>query len=167
MRLLMLRSDAAERGQGMVEFAVVFPIFIILVFIMFDGGVLMGRYNQVNHAAQEGARSAATGNDLSVIVSRVRAQSVGLLSPLPVTCADVTQRICVEWFDGANSVGEVGSAVRVSVRYDYNLQTPIKNNLFGSVGIPGHFDVDACAIATLERPIAPPAGNQRSGSPQC
>ena len=48
-----------SRGQSLVEFALVFPIFILLVFGLID----MGRYAYVNstisQAAREGARVAA------------------------------------------------------------------------------------------------------------
>ena len=61
-----MRRLSRQDGQGLVEFAVVFPIFIFLVFMMIDGGLLMGRYSNINHAANEGARLlavAGTGNE--------------------------------------------------------------------------------------------------------
>jgi hypothetical protein len=155
-----------ERGQGIVEFAAIFPIFVALVFVMIDGGLIMGRYNQVNHSAQEGARLAASGEDLSDIADRVRDQSINLLGGVPTRCSGSTQ-ICVEWFDGPNSAGEVGSYVRVIVRYDYNPVTPIDQGVFNMVGFPSRWDVDACAIAQLERPHRPPSANVRSGTPSC
>jgi hypothetical protein len=157
---------AQERAQGIVEFAAIFPLFIALVFVMIDGGILMGRYNQVNHSAREGARLAATGEDLNDVVAHVRAQSIGLLGSVPATCSG-TRQICVQWFDGPNDAGEVGSYVRVVVRYDYNPITPIDNGMFGMVGFPDHWDVDSCAIARLERPYQAPSANQRSGTPSC
>lgn len=161
-----LPRPAAEHGQGIVEFAAIFPVFILLVFVMIDGGLLMGRYNQVNHSAQEGARLAATGADLGDVVAQVRNQSIDLLQDVPATCSNAQERICVEWYDGPNSAGQVGSYVRVTVRYDYNPITPIDQGLFGSIGFPDHFDVDACAISRLERPYLDPP-NQRNGTPSC
>jgi Flp pilus assembly protein TadG len=49
-----------QRGQGIVEFAAIFPIFALLVFAVIDGGLVMGRYSQANQAAGVGARLAAT-----------------------------------------------------------------------------------------------------------
>jgi Flp pilus assembly protein TadG len=159
---------AVERGQGIVEFAVIFPVFIMLVFVMIDGGVLMGRYNQVNHAAQEGARHGATGATQSAVEQQTRRQSMDLLGSVPATCNNgAPERICVEWFDGPNSAGEVGSYVRVTVRYDFGFVTPINNPIFNSIGAPDHMDVDSCAIARLERPVTVPSGRSRSGTPQC
>jgi Flp pilus assembly protein TadG len=160
------RRPAAERGQGIVEFAIIFPIFIMLVFVMVDGGILMGRYNQVNHAAQEGARFGATGASASAIAARARAQSNDLLGTVPTSCANQSERICVQWFEGPNDepAGEVGSSVRVTIRYDHNLITPLDAAAFGMGGLPGHFDVDSCAIARLERPASVSAS---SGTASC
>jgi hypothetical protein len=157
-----------ERGQGIIEFAVIFPFFIMLVFIMIDGGLLMGRYNQVNHAAQEGARLGSTGATLIDIRNHTRRQANNLLSGVPATCDGNDDRICVEWYEGPNSVGEVGSYVRVTVFYDYGFVTPINNDIFNSAGMPDHFDVDSCAIARLERPVQMQSGwETRSGTPTC
>ncbi|MEX0710415.1 MAG: TadE family protein [Chloroflexota bacterium] len=55
----MSADRVRQRGQSLVEFALVFPIFILLVFGLID----MGRYAYVNstisQAAREGARVAA------------------------------------------------------------------------------------------------------------
>jgi hypothetical protein len=163
-------GSALEDGQGIVEFAVIFPVFIMLVFVMIDGGVLMGRYNQVNHAAQEGARLGASGATKDQILQYTRAQSASLLDDPNVedSClATVDERICVEWYDGPNTAGEVGSYVRVTVHYDYGFVTPINNPIFNSAGMPPHFDVDSCAIARIERPVRVPSDRDRNGTPSC
>lgn len=154
-----------ERGQGIVEFAVIFPVLIVFVFMMIDGGILMGRYNQINHAAQEGGRIAATGADTQAIVERVQAQANGVLDDVPPDgrCFGQNQ-ICVERVRGPDidgqprqAAGEVGSYVKVTVRYRYDLLTPL--NGFGLQD----FDVSACALARLERPTRASGG----GAPQC
>jgi hypothetical protein len=162
------RGRTLERGQGIVEFAAIFPIFIVLVFVMIDGGLLMGRYNQVNHSAQEGARLAASGASLTDVVDHVQDQSIDLLGGASSSCSSgQPERICVEWWSGRNGSGEVGSYVRVTVFYDYNPVTPLDAGIFGMVGFPDHWDVDSCAIATLERPTNVPNGRSRNGTPTC
>ena len=42
-----MRKRLSQRGQGLVEFAVIFPLFMIFVSLMVDGGLLMGRYNNM------------------------------------------------------------------------------------------------------------------------
>ena len=47
-----------ERGQGLVEFALVFPVFILLLFGILDLGRAVYAYNTIGDAAREGARVA-------------------------------------------------------------------------------------------------------------
>ena len=51
-----------QRGQALVEMALVLPILLILVFTLLVGGSLMLRYYAVTVAAREGARAAALGD---------------------------------------------------------------------------------------------------------
>jgi TadE-like protein len=48
-----------ERGQSLVEFALVFPIFILMFFGLVDGARLVYTNSQLGQAAREGARVAA------------------------------------------------------------------------------------------------------------
>jgi Flp pilus assembly protein TadG len=143
----MFRSRG-ELGQGLVEFAVIFPIFIMLVFVILDGGIVMGRYGEVNHAAKEGARYAATGATTNAVADRVRDQSQGILDSVPTACSGA-QYICVQYFQGPDDqdAGEVGSTVRVRVRYEYELFTPLPNVLGAD-----DWTIASCAVARLERP---------------
>ena len=133
-----------ELGQGLVEFAVVFPLFMILIFMMVDGGLVMGRYGEVNHAAKEGARFASTGASPADVKDRVIAQS-----QISLTAGDVS----VEYADGPASnradSGEVGSVVVIRIEYDYDLITPLPN--FGGGDLT--WGIKACAVARLERPV--------------
>ena len=48
----------SQRGQGLVEFALVFPVFILLLFGILDLGRAVYAYNTIGDAAREGARVA-------------------------------------------------------------------------------------------------------------
>jgi hypothetical protein len=50
-----IRSD---RGQGLVEFALVLPIFLVMLFGLIDGGRYVYLNSVVSQAAREGARLA-------------------------------------------------------------------------------------------------------------
>ena len=50
------RSRRVSRGQALVEFALVFPIFLLLLFGMIDVGRFVYLNNAFNEAAREGAR---------------------------------------------------------------------------------------------------------------
>ena len=51
-----------DRGASAVEFALVLPLLTVLVFGIIDFGYFFGQFNEVRHAAREGARIAAVSN---------------------------------------------------------------------------------------------------------
>jgi hypothetical protein len=53
------QKPATERGASLVEFALVAPLLFVLLFGMIEFGWLFGQFNEVRHAAREGARYAA------------------------------------------------------------------------------------------------------------
>jgi len=57
IRRLASRSKS-DRGAELIEFAIVFPIFLLMFAAMIDFGFLFQRYEVVTNAAREGARVA-------------------------------------------------------------------------------------------------------------
>lgn len=53
-------SENRQRGQGLVEFAFVLPLFVLVLFGIFDIGRLVYINSALSQAAREGARLAAT-----------------------------------------------------------------------------------------------------------
>lgn len=49
-----------EQGAALVEFALLFPVFMTLILGMFTGGLAYNQNISLTHAAREGARYAAT-----------------------------------------------------------------------------------------------------------
>jgi hypothetical protein len=58
MRLLRRRSRL-ERGQGLAEFAIVLPVFLLIVFGAIDLGRVIWATDDITNAAREGARYAS------------------------------------------------------------------------------------------------------------
>ena len=50
-----------EKGASAVEFALVLPVFVMLVFGIFQFGIAFNNWIAITHAAREGARLAAGG----------------------------------------------------------------------------------------------------------
>ena len=66
IRPIAARSDArrrARRGQTLVEFALVFPIFITMLFGLIEFGFVFNAVLAVNYAARDGALAAAEAGD--------------------------------------------------------------------------------------------------------
>jgi len=51
----------SERGASTVEFALLLPVLVLLLFGIFEFGLAYNSYLAVTHAAREGARMAAVG----------------------------------------------------------------------------------------------------------
>jgi len=61
MRIRRHRIIKSEKGASAVEFALILPILIILVFGIVQFGIAYNNYIALTHAAREGARLAAVG----------------------------------------------------------------------------------------------------------
>lgn len=58
----IFRRHRGERGAALVEFAVLAPLLILLLLGIVEFGYLFGQFNEVRHAAREGARYAAVSS---------------------------------------------------------------------------------------------------------
>ena len=56
----MKNDKSKQGGQGLVEFAVVLPVFLLVLFGIFDAGFLVYHNSALSQGAREGARVAAT-----------------------------------------------------------------------------------------------------------
>jgi Flp pilus assembly protein TadG len=72
---MTLRSRHRGRGQALVEFALVIPVFLILLMAVFDLGRAVFAYNSVTNAAREGARLAIVNQSTALITQRVLDQT--------------------------------------------------------------------------------------------
>lgn len=54
------RRCRGERGGALIEFAIILPLLVMLVFGMLSGGIVMDRRASVNHGTREAARYGAT-----------------------------------------------------------------------------------------------------------
>lgn len=114
-----------ERGQAMVEFVMVLPIFLLLIFAIVDFGMGFHAWLTVTNSAREGARLGSVRGTSAQIVQRVQDTADTL------DAADMTVTV-------TNAQGDPGESVVVGVDYDYTLITPLDSVLGlvsgGSVG---------------------------------
>jgi len=55
-------QPSRDRGASLVEFALISPFLLLLLLGTIEFGYVFGQYNEVRHAAREGARYAAVSN---------------------------------------------------------------------------------------------------------
>ena len=82
------RSSSGQRSQALIEFALISPVLLLLVFGIIDIGRAVFYYDTLAHAAREGAREAVSAStplptDASVLAA-VTQQLVG--APVSAPC---------------------------------------------------------------------------------
>ena len=68
---MKLKSLRKESGQTLVEFALILPILVILIFGAIEFGRIFHATHVITSAAREGARAAAVGKTNTVIQEKV------------------------------------------------------------------------------------------------
>jgi Flp pilus assembly protein TadG len=91
-------GSRADRGQSLAEFALVFPIFLIIVFAIIDVGRFVYTANTVSNSAREAAR-------------------VGSVGARPPECAGMSREACVRRVARDRSWG-VGGTPQTTVQCD-------------------------------------------------
>ena len=124
------RQPELSRGQTLVEFALVAPIFLLILFSIIDFGRYVYYVQVLNNAAREGARYAivhgskgipssgpgssdASGANVKAVV---RQHAIGVIGSAATLQIDAT------WPDGTNVRGDT---VNVTVTYPFNSIIPI------------------------------------------
>ena len=136
----------------MVEFALLLPIFLVVLFLIIDFGVGIGRWVIVTNSTREGARIGAVGASTTDIADKVALTSNGLLD-----AADVT----IRYVGDGNGTVERGESVVVESDYEYGLITPL--NSFLSLAFDS-ITFHSCTDMRLELPVS---GAIDSGGDTC
>jgi Flp pilus assembly protein TadG len=104
---------ARDRGSVAVEFALVVPVLLLIVFGLIDFGRALNAQISLTGAANEGARLAALGYTDAAIQARVAAAAP--------TLNDVTTTVVADCPPGAGA----GEDAQVDVSYSFSFITPI------------------------------------------
>ena len=128
-----------EDGQSLVEFALVVPIFLLVLFSIVDFGMAFHAWITVTNSAREGARVGAVRATSPQIEQRVRDTAESLDQ------ANLTVSV-------TNAEGAPGGSVVVDVSYDYSLMTPLADllNMVSGGSIPATLNLDSTADMRLE-----------------
>ena len=122
-----------SRGQGLVEFALIFPILILLLVGIFDAGRLIFAYNDITNAAREGTRLGIVDQTAGSIKTEVIRQATSLgLAPtqIDVEFCKPDGTMCLP-----TKPSTLDSLVLVRVTYPWRAITPIIGNVIGPVSV--------------------------------
>lgn len=113
----------SQRGQSLVETALVLPVLLIIVLGIFDFGRAIFAYNAVSNSAREGVRLAIVKQNATEVEAEAKRSAIGL-DPNQI---DVTFSI-----PDCGTV-LVGCTAQVKVDHQWTAITPIIGNLVGPI----------------------------------
>ena len=125
----------SERGQALIEFALLFPFLMMFLFVLLDFGIAIDRRVVIQHAVREGARQGAVGASIAEIEAVAVNQSQDVLD-----AADI--EVCfVDGPDANTYPGNAGDSVRVSATYVYSFAS-VSGQLLRPLGVnPDDFEI--------------------------
>lgn len=149
MRLSFASRNSTRRrtrGQALTEFALIIPIFILLIVAAIDIGRGVFAYNSITNGAREGARLAIVNQSVTLIRDRVRIETFIADAPTATASncpAGTGTSICVRFYkptpnadptaNAQCTTPTVGCVAVVTLKSVYQPITPIiKNILFPS-----------------------------------
>ncbi len=120
---------SSERGAELVEFALVMPLLLLIMFGIFDFGLLFQRYEVLTNAAREGARLAVLPGYSDADVS-ARVATYLQAGGVP---AGATTTLAIE---PVTAGGRTFNVARVTVVYQHRFTFigPILSMFGGSLG---------------------------------
>jgi Flp pilus assembly protein TadG len=131
-------TSASRRGQSLVEFALVFPIAILLLMAVFDVGRAVFAFNGLTNAAREGARMAIVNQDETMIEQRIEEMTFA------TGVANAGDPNLVQFHkDGPNATAptsnpvcapvSMGCVAIVTVETDWRAITPVIGQIIGPI----------------------------------
>lgn len=127
-----------SRGQSLVEFALVAPLFLLVVISIAEGGYYVVASSTVNHATHEGARlgvlaSTTTKDD---VVSRVQDAASAIVGSSQLTIGVCVDGTCTNAaYDSRNT----GDRLKVSTQYTH---TPLLGYVFSGLTVPANAEAE-------------------------
>jgi Flp pilus assembly protein TadG len=113
------RSTDRSRGQSLVEFALVFPIVLLVMLGILDFGRAIFAFNSVSNAARTAIRVAIVDQNPAVVEAAALSETVAV-SPVVVD-----QEACTA----------IGCVYQVTVRHQYAPATPVIGSIVGPIEV--------------------------------
>lgn len=144
----MIRRRARSRGQALVEFALILPIFLLVLFGLFDLGRAVFAYNALQNSAREAVRVAIVDQNEDVILAEVQQHAIGL--GLTDDNVEVSFLQPDTMTSPCNTPIAISCEVEILVDYSFQPATPIIGNIVGTI------DMSAASRQPVERSYVSP-----------
>jgi len=130
-----------ERGQTLVEFALVVPLFVLILAGIFDFGRAIYAYHTLLNASREAARQAVVDQTLTHIEGRAVDNAVALRLTAGDVSVDYRRASTPDAAGSCNAnVGSpqiVGCIAVVRLEYTYDAAVPLISALVGQISLSG------------------------------
>ena len=146
------KRSRRERGQALVEFALVVPIFLVLVFGIVDFGWALKSWITVTNASREGARFGAVGWAPGTYPTNCNESASDDITVVGRTCSALAGSVAdvrsvsatYEEHNGVSGV-QTGDSIVVSMTYKYDFITPLGSFIGGWIKQDcGGVEADLC-----------------------
>jgi Flp pilus assembly protein TadG len=125
----MMLQQRSQRGQSLVEFALILPIFVLVLAGIFDLGRAVFAYNTISNASREAVRVAIVNQTATDVQNEALKQGVSL----GLSATDVT--ITYADPDGSGALCpapySLGCVATITVQYSYTAATPVISQIIG------------------------------------
>lgn len=155
MRFLDRRQRERRTGQALVEFALVIPLFLLLLVGLFDLGRAVFAYNTLTNAAREGARMAIVNQYKPSIIQRAKDQTAIVELNDPSVSIDFYQVNSDGTADTSTQCAlvAVGCLAVVSFEATYRPITPFISNIIFANGVT--FEAQSVLSVEYSCPLDP------------
>jgi Flp pilus assembly protein TadG len=126
------RIRERQEGQAMVEFALVIPLLLLLIFGIIQFGILFNNYLTLTDAVRVGARQAAVSRDMADPVAVTKTRLERAAAGLDKTKLTIT----VDPYNPEDDTATWAQGGDVTVKATY----PFDINLFGFVVMSGDLE---------------------------
>ena len=131
-----LKTSRRSIGMAMVEFVIILPILLMLVFAIVEFGVLFGRWQTLSNAAREGARTAVvfrTNCVSGTVEAEVRQRVKAYAAPLGIVLVDGDIGI-----SGVCGSSTTSSTVTVTLPYTFKVLPGFASSVSPSIDLVGN-----------------------------
>ena len=134
------RNARRSRGQALVEFSLVFPLMMLLVFGLIDIGRLVYANNALGEAAREGARWGSVQARSALALAAIETYTVDRVAGIGGVTATAS---CIKPVGDTQACSQFDT-LQVQANGSFALITPVIGQLMGAMGL-NPFDIEATA----------------------
>ncbi|MCW2838028.1 MAG: pilus assembly protein [Marmoricola sp.] len=130
-----------QRGAVAVEFALIVPLLMLLVFGILEFGYMLNRDTIISNASRDGARVASLHGEyqdiMHSITSELAQSGIATTSPttvISIDCEKVDGTVCNVGGNATkyNTLAGSGATAVISVSYRYSWITPVISSIMGT-----------------------------------